>query len=165
MSLTLLKTLTAEGFVSPCYKWEKNGELKVFWVSDYDNDADGLNGNPDNDPAWQGQTSLKLRGQSLDSYKVPGMVVPGWLPHAVGPIVLGCKGRITDLRTNNKVDVVVYDTGPTTKNGEGSTRAAQLLGINSNPNNGGIDEPVILFECWPGIAALVDGIQYDLQPS
>lgn len=163
--LTLLKTLTGEGFVSPCYKWEKNGELKVFWVSDYDNDADGDNNNPDNDPAWQGQTSLKLRGKSLDSYKVPGMVVPGWLPAAVRPIVLGCKGRITDLRTGNSTAVVVYDTGPSAKNGEGSTCAATRLLINSNPNTGGVDEPVILFECWPGIAALVDGIQYDLQKS
>lgn len=161
--LSLLRTLTGEGFVSPCYKWDKNGELKVFWVSDYDNDADGPNGNPDNDPAWQGQTSLKLRGESLDSYKVPGMVVPGWLPSSVGPIVLGCLGRITDLRTGFKVEVVVYDTGPSTKNGEGSTCAAKLLHIDPNPNNGGIDEPVILFECWPGIPALIRGIQYELQ--
>lgn len=165
MNLVKLKTVTGEGFASPIYKLDDNGKLKIFWVSDYDNDCDGPNGNPDNDPYWQSGTSLKLHGQSLDSYKVSGMVVPLGISHLFGPIVLGSLGRITDLRTMKSVWVVVYDEGPTNKNGEGSCKAAQLLEINSNPNNGGIDDPVILFECWPGKAALVDGIQYDLQKS
>lgn len=163
MSTQLLRTIQGEGFESKV--WYVPEEGKCFWIGDWDNDCDGPNGNPDKDKYWQPETSLRLRGQSIDSYKVPGIVVPLWLPAAVGPIVLGCLARVTDLRTMKQIYAVVYDKGPTNKVGEGSCRAAKLLGINPNPNNGGVDQNVILFECWPGKAALIEGIQYDLQKS
>lgn len=158
--MKLLKVINGEGFESRV--WERT-DSGIFFVGDFDNDADGGN-NPDNDPYWQPETSLKLHGKSIDAENVAGMVVPGWLPQAVKGIVLGCLGRVTNLANMKSYPCVVHDTGPLKKTGEGTPYLAKKLGINPNANSGGEDNPVILFECWPGIAALVDGIQYDLQP-
>ncbi len=93
------------------------------------------------------------------------MVVPGWLPAAVGPIVLGCMGRATNLANGLQAFCVVADTGPLKKTGEGSPALAELIGIDPNPNTGGEDTPTILWECWPGQAAIVNGVTYNLQKS
>lgn len=90
------------------------------------------------------------------------MVVPGWLPKSVGPIVLGCLGKVTNLKNGKSAMCVVHDTGPLKKTGEGTPFLARLLGI-SDKENGGEDFPVILYEIWPGTPAEVNGVKYDLQ--
>lgn len=135
----------------------------VTFVGDMDIDADGSGGNRDNDPYFQPETTLKYKGKSLNAYEVPFMVVPGPLVKGVRPIVMGSKGRIVDLKTGKFVDCVVADAGPSKKIGEASVAAAKALGINANPNHGGVDEQRILYIFWPGVPAVVNGVTYDLQ--
>lgn len=59
---------------------------------------------------------------------------------------------------------VVGDVGPRSKLGEASPAAAEAVGINGDPNTGGIDTPRVLFEIWPGVPAQVNGVIYQLQP-
>lgn len=157
--MRLLDTITGEGFESRVWERTKGG---IWFIGDADIDADGGN-NPDDDRFWQPETTLKLRGKSIDAESVAGMVVPGWLPHRVGPIVLGCIGRVTNLDTMQSYPCVVHDTGPLRKTGEITPFLAKQIGINPNSNHGGEDRPTLLYECWPGEAALISGIQYDLQ--
>lgn len=159
--MKLLRTITGEGYQSPV--WEADDE-HVFFIGNMDIDSDA-GSNPDGDKYWQAQTSLKLRGESINADKVKGCVVPGWLPAAVKGIVLGCICRITNLATGDKCIAVCHDTGPLNKDGEVTPPVARNLGVNPNAVNGGEDRPIFLYEIWPGVAALVDGIQYVLQPS
>lgn len=156
-----LGTVGAEGFQS--IVWEHQG--RVWFVADFDVDVDGSGGNPDHDPDFQPDTTLHFNGEAINPYVVSGIVVPGWLPASVGPIVLGCKARATNLSTMLSYDAVIHDTGPTTKDGEGTPYLSVKLGVNPNPNNGGEDNPIILYELWPGVPAVVAGVTYSLQPS
>lgn len=158
--MKLLGTATGENFESKVFE---TSDGKVFFVGDFDVDCDGSGGNPLHDPYFQADTTLHWQGKALNAETTPFMVVPGWLPKSVGPIVLGCLGRATNLATGIQVDCVVGDLGPLKKTGEGSPALAKLLGINPNPNTGGEDNPIILFECWPGKAATIDGMEFELQ--
>lgn len=138
---------------------------RVFFIADADIDCDGPNGNPDGDPDWQDSTSLKHNGQSINSYKVPGIVVPPGIIKGVKGIVLGCKARVTNNETGVSADAVVYDAGPSRKLGEISVELAKRLGINPSPINGGEDSyDAVTYELWPGVPAVVDGVEYSLQP-
>ncbi len=139
---------------------------RVWFIADCDIDCDGPNGNPDNDPYWQPETRYRYQGKSIDSYKVPGIVVPPAIIRAVSPIVMGCKARMTYFKTGLTTDAIVYDSGPTHKLGEGSVKAAENVGMNGNPNTGGEDDyNLVLFELWPGQTITIGGITYPLQPS
>lgn len=157
MSIKSLGTVHGEEFSSEVFERD---DKSVFFVADGDIDADGGE-NVNNDKYWQPTTSLKLKGQNIDALKVAGIVVPGWLPHSVRGIVLGCKARVTNLSTNVSYEGVVHDTGPLNKDGEMTPFMAEKLGLSGNSNTGGTDYPVLLYECWPGIAAP----GFDLQPS
>ncbi len=159
MNIKQLGIATSEGFESRVFY----AGGKVFNVGDFDIDFDG-GPKPAHDPSWQPETTLKFHGKSINAQEVPGMVVPGWLPKSVGPIVLGCQGKVTHLASGLWAWCVVHDTGPLRKTGEGTPELARRLGINDT-ENGGEDAPVILFECFPGKPATVDGITYDLQPA
>jgi len=151
----------AEGFKSTI--WEHEG--RVWFIADFDVDVDGSGGNPQNDPYFQPDTTLHHDGKAINPYEVCGIVVPSWLPKSVGPIVLGCKARCTNLKTMESRYAVVHDLGPTKKDGEGTPKLAEAISINSNPNVGGEDSPIILYELWPGIPATVDGVTFELQPA
>lgn len=155
-----LGTLGAEGFQSTIWL---NDDGRIFFVADADIDSDG-GSNPDHDPYWQADTTLHHNGKPIDAETVPGVVVPGWIPRSVGPIVMGCRARITNLRTMQSCDAVVHDLGPKTKDGELTPEAARRVGINPNSVTGGEERPVVLYECWPGVPAFVDGVTYSLQP-
>jgi len=88
----------------------------------------------------------------LDSEKVPFIVVPGRLVRAVQGVVLGCKARITDLRSAKIAWAVVGDIGPDNHLGEASMAAASALGIPNDPIKGGSSGP-FLYELWPGVPA------------
>lgn len=99
----------------------------------------------------------------VDAETVPFIVVPPQIVRGVAGIVLGCKARITDTRSGRSVDCVVGDTGPRSKDGEASVAAAKALGIPSSARTGGEDAPVFLYELWPGVPAVVNGVTYPLQ--
>lgn len=160
--LKKLRTVIGEGFES--IVWYDDVTNYGFFLCDLDIDSDGGE-NVDGDKYWQPETSLKFKGKSINALLVPGVVLPGWLPGAVKPIVLGCLSRLTNLQNMKQVNCVVHDTGPLTKIGEATPRAAQMIGINPNSVSGGEERPIILCQFWPGQPANVVGIQYDLQRS
>lgn len=131
------------------------------FLGDFDNDWDGS-------PRWkedkwgQAETTLRHEGKSIDSWKVPGIVLPPVVVKAVKEIVLGCYAEVTYRGLTQPA--VVFDLGPDFKLGEGSPQLAVRLGINPHHAIGGVDEQSVLYRFWPGRAAVVDGVKYDLQP-
>ncbi len=158
MNVKLLGSQTGEvGFTALI--WQNLSDGHSFFVSDMDEDNDGPGGSTAEDPDWMPETSLKPNGESVDSRKVAGVVVPTWFPKAVGPVVLGCQARVTNLATGQIEPAVVYDLGPTRKSGEGSNLLCKRIGA-----KGGENRPLFLFEIFPGVPAVVDGVTYALQP-
>lgn len=139
---------------------------KLFFVADLDVDCDGSGGNPDHDPYFHPDTSYHYQGEALNAYEVPFIVLPKSVINSVLPVVLGCRARITNLKTGQSTECVVGDVGPSKKLGEASPEACRRVGINGNPNTGGVDSyNGVLYEVWPGVPAVIDGITYPLQPS
>lgn len=99
----------------------------------------------------------------IDSETVPYIVVPPLIIQKTKGIVRGCMARAT--YNGLSVECGVFDKGPSRKIGEMSIAAARALGIPSSPRTGGIDQPKVLYELWPGIPASVNGQQYVLQPA
>lgn len=101
----------------------------------------------------------------VDSATVPFIVVPPAIIRGVAGIVLGCRAKITHERTGKTCEAVVADVGPSFKIGELSIAAAERIGIPSNARHGGESAFCVLYELWPGVAAVVDGVKFPLQPS
>lgn len=99
----------------------------------------------------------------VDAEKVPYVVVSPLIRNAAKGIVLGCKARISLY--GQAVDAVVADIGPRKKIGELSIAAAKAIGIPSSARAGGTDLRAVLYELWPGIPAVVNGVTYDLLPA
>lgn len=97
----------------------------------------------------------------VDSETVPYIVVPPIIIQKTKGIVRGCKASVSFGAVS--VICVVADKGPVNKVGELSIAAARALGIPSSPRNGGMDEPRLKYELWPGVAAKVNGKTYVLQ--
>ena len=77
----------------------------------------------------------------------------------VAPVVLGCQGRVTNLKTREWHWGVWGEVGPADKAGEAAIVMAQHLNPKVSANDG--DEAFIyLYECWPGVAAKVGDKQY-----
>jgi Fungal chitosanase of glycosyl hydrolase group 75 len=127
-------------------------------------DGDGV-GPSHGDPDWQNATSLKVNGQSLNADLVRYLVLPPALIKAVSPLVLGCMVRLTNVRLGLVFYGVVGDTSddrPSRALGEISIAYAAALGIPSSPTTGGTDQPVIAYEIWPGVPAMLSGVTYPL---
>jgi len=137
--------------------------LRLEWVAGMTIDCDGSGGNPDNDPYFQDDTSLHYEGEALNAYEVPFIVVPPAVVKAVAPIVMGCMAIVINLKKGLVAQAVVGDRGPTKKIGEASCECADRVGLNSDPNHGGTDEKIIRYIIFPGIPAVVDGVEYNLQ--
>src|SRR5262245_20971422 len=81
----------------------------------------------------------------------------------VKPVVLGCMGRVTNLKTREWHWGVWGEVGPQSKAGENAIVLAQHLNPKVSANDG--DESFIyLYECWPGVAAVVGEKHYKLIP-
>ena len=109
-------------------------------------DTDGV-GSSRGDRWHQNQTSMRLSGGgSLNADTTPYMVVPPQLAKQYG-----CKpGDLALVKYRGKVSPAVFgDVGPRRKLGEGSTRLAANLGINTDPNKGGIGGGVE-YQVFPG---------------
>jgi hypothetical protein len=82
----------------------------------------------------------------------------------VKPVVLGCMGRVTNLRTREWHWGVWGEVGPADKTGEAAIVLAQHLNPKVSANSGDSNR-VYLYECWPGVAAVVGTKQYKLKPA
>lgn len=127
-------------------------------------DGDG-SGASHGDPDFQPDTSLHERGMALNADTEKYFVVPPAILDGVKPVVLGCHGNAINVNTHMESDFVVGDVGPKRKLGEGSIALCKALGISDSPTTGGEEEHVIHVQIWPGVPAIVDGMQYDLEPS
>jgi len=114
---------------------------------------------------WYSQTTYGWKGRAIttrfvDATAVPYAVVnPIVRKKAVG-IVIGCRARITYKKKS--IDAVVADVSGPGDIGELSIAAAKQLGVPDSPRKGGVTKGV-LFEFWPGSAALLQGEIYELQ--
>lgn len=135
----------------------------VEWTADMDVDCDGIGGNPFHDPDFQPDTALHHDGKALWAERVPYVVVPPAVREHTNGVVLGSLCECWNIATDAYALAVVGDTGPTYKIGEGSPKLCELLGLDPNPNHGGCSDFRIKYRVHVGKAALIDGVQYELQ--
>ena len=155
-------------------------------------DTGGEDGHPvvqgSGDPcpgAFVSATSLHLPGKDgkplprsspfkyVDSATVPFVVVPPMLIRGVAGVVMGCRVVVTNTKNGKNVEAVVADGGPSNKLGEISLACAKAIGVpagegSTHPaNSGGVDADshIIHYRLFPGVAAMVNGVTYPLQPS
>ena len=129
----------------------------VFYESKFAIDGDGSGSNDEEDPHFQNDTSLHdTNNHALNSRRFPFIVLPlppsdtgTARPQQFG-IDLGDIG-IVFFKNGRSCGVIYGDLGPKRRIGEGSMFAAQALGINADPNIGGIDAT----EIPPGIIHIV----------
>ena len=144
---------------------------RCWMTADADIDCDGVDdaGSPNNiykDPYYQPDTSLHNNGQALNALTERYIVRPPAAIKGVSDIVIGCQARVHYLKTGLIKEGVVGDQGPQAKVGELSVAMADAIGMPSNPNTGGEENfGMVVYEWWPGKAAVVDGKSYKLQPS
>lgn len=135
---------------------------RVHYVSHAMIDGDGY-GPSHGDPDFQNDTTLHRNGSALNADLEPYFVVPPQVRELAKGIVLGCKGQITRISTAARTLAVPADIGPPKKIGEMSIAAARALGIPSSPLTGGSEAMDFLYEFWPGVPAVINGIEYPLQ--
>jgi len=135
----------------------------IRFMGNFDIDGDG-GPNIDHDPCWQPDTSLHHNGKPINSQTVPYVVIPLGILEKVGPIGLGCMCIITNTITKKSANAVLADLGPSRKDGEGSAELARRIGLSGNARTGGEDRRIILYEIHIGVPALIDGVEYKLQP-
>jgi hypothetical protein len=109
-------------------------------------DTDGV-GSSHGDRWHQNQTSMRLAGGgSLNADNTPYMVLPPQMAKQYGVK----PGDLALVKYHGRVSPAVFgDVGPRNKLGEGSTRLAANLGINTDPNKGGI-EGGVEYQVFPG---------------
>lgn len=143
---------------TPIWRREDNSHLAI---GGSDIDGDGIGGRVDGDKYWQPQTSYR---PSINSKLVRGFVVPEKYALSFPEKVIGCKARVTLIQKGLRLDFFVHDIGPDEKFGEMTIKGAEdFAACGSSPTNGGTIEPLFLYEWWPGVPGLVDGVPYLLQ--
>ena len=131
--------------------------------------------------AYISATSLHLPGKDgkplpnsspikyVDAATVPYVVVPKMIIRGVAGVVMGCRAIATNTRTGKSVEAVVADGGPHDKLGEISLACAIAIGVPAGEgathpaNAGGVDEHIIHYQLFPGVKAVVNGVEYPLQ--
>jgi hypothetical protein len=162
--MKLCITITSKGEFYTANVFRDDDDLlegkPAFWFfGDADVDVDG-SPNWQRDPYGQAETSLHFEGKPVNSDIVPGIVLPPEVIKLTPEIVLGC---FASVEYNGKHEpAVVFDVGPHNKLGELSACLAKRLGINDNPNTGGIDTQSVHYRFWPGVAAKIEGKQFVL---
>lgn len=137
----------------------------VFYQAAGTVDNDGSGGNPEGDKYHQDKTSYQPLGISLNAQTTPYIVVPALVVNRTKGIVMGCTGIATNTLNGKSVRCVCGDNSGDHL-GEVSVAAAKLLGLNPSPVSGGVSSHVILYEIFPGVAAIApNGSPYPLQPS
>jgi hypothetical protein len=129
-------------------------------------DDDGAGGNFWNDPDFQPDTTEHDRqGHALNAETFPYFVVPPQIRAAFKGVVIGCKGRITNILNGQSIDCLIGDIGPHTKLGELSSFAAKQLGLNPDGNCGGTEQLILKYEFWPDLPFTYDNVTYPLLPA
>ncbi|MEV6905611.1 glycoside hydrolase family 75 protein [Amycolatopsis sp. NPDC051071] len=119
----------------------------VFWKADMDIDCDGqptARCNENTDPWFQPDTAFpRSDGKALIADQTPYIVVPSvsstW---NFGNSGLKGAGSCAVIYNNKVLYTVIGDTGPNDIIGEASYATAKSLGINPDPENGGVDSGV-----------------------
>jgi hypothetical protein len=125
-----------------------------FWKADMDIDCDGVRTshcNENTDPWYQNQTSFETsKGKSFQADSTHYFVIPlpssrfSYSSNGIKP------GSVAAIIYNNKVVYAVFaDEGPSNIIGEASYATAKALGIDSNPESGGVDSGVT-YIVFPG---------------
>jgi N-acetylmuramoyl-L-alanine amidase len=153
--------------IEPVTIYEKDNGQYIRFISDLDICNDG-SGPSHGDPHHQSQTAYysggKGGGKYLNADVDKYIVIPPQVRSKIAPVVMGCKGRLTNLNLGVSEDGVVGEIGSDDKTGE----AAYCLSKIVNPSvtyNSGDKKLIYLYELWPGVPAVVDGFSYKLQPS
>ncbi len=137
----------------------------LFYEAKFAIDADGTAAAAGQDATGQDATTLRNKdGDSLNSDRYPFIVLPlnqqkdshGAIRRIAGRTVNEMGAQLGDLGVvlykNGKIVPVIYgDRGPAMKLGEGAMIVARALGIDDDPNRGGIDAK----EIPPGIVHVV----------
>jgi len=139
------------------------GGSYVAFISDLDICNDG-SGPPHGDPDYQPETAYYNGGKFLNADKDKYLVIPPQIRSGVPPVVMGCMGRVTNLRTSVSSQAVTGEIGPSDKTGEAAYCLAKVLNPKISHNSGDKNR-IYLYECWPGIPAVVDGKSYKLEPA
>ncbi|NIE63157.1 glycoside hydrolase family 75 protein [Burkholderia sp. Ax-1719] len=149
MSIVAGKVVCVHSWARSIVLLDTNNEPKIF--------PDGIIAST----TWYRNRELSASDPNsyVDAQTVPYIVVPPLIVTSTRGVVRGCLARVT--WNGQVVDCVVADLGPTNKIGELSIAAADALGIPSSPRNGGRNQPDVLYELWPGVAAP----GYELQPA
>jgi hypothetical protein len=125
-----------------------------FWKADMDIDCDGVSTshcNADTDPWYQDETSFETsKGRPFQADSTHYFVIPlpssrfSYSSNGISP------GSVAAIIYNNKVVYAVFaDEGPSNIIGEASYATASALGIDSNPETGGVDSGVT-YIVFPG---------------
>jgi hypothetical protein len=144
----------------------KDGSYANF-KSDLDICNDG-SGPAHGDPHHQSMTAYYSGGITGNKYlnadKDKYIVVPPQVRAKLPGVVMGCRGRVTNLKTMVVQEGVVGEIGPDNKSGETAYCLAKII----NPNieyNTGDKSRVYLYELWPGVPATDGNFTYKLQPA
>ena len=135
----------------------------VCWVADLDICNDGT-GPRHGDPHYQPKTAYYNGGKFMNADIDRYIVVPPQIRKKCKRVVLGCKGRLTNLVSGACSDAVAGEVGPKAEFGEASYCLAKAV----NPkisHNCGDDSHVYFYELWPGIPAKVGNKTYKLEPA
>lgn len=135
----------------------------VAFISDLDICNDG-SGPSHGDPSYQSQTAYYNGGKFLNADQDKYLVIPPQIRKAVPHAVMGCMGRVTNLRTSVSSYAVTGEIGPDNKTGEAAYCLAKILNPKITHNTGDTNR-IYLYELWPGIPAVVDGKTYKLEPA
>jgi hypothetical protein len=133
----------------------------IYFISDLDicNDGSG----PDyDDPHHQSQTAYYNGGKFLNADKDKYIVVPPQVRKMVGPVVMGCQGKLTNLSNDVSHAAVTGEIGPDYTTGEAAYCLAKIVNP-SISHNSGDKKRVYMYELWPGVPAVVDGKTYKLE--
>jgi hypothetical protein len=103
-------------------------------------------------------------GQYLNADVDRYIVIPPQIRSMVPGVVMGCRGRVTNLKTKVMKEGVIGDIGPDDKTGETAYCLAKLLNPMVEYNSGDLDYEY-LYEIWPDVPATIDGFTYKLQPA
>lgn len=137
-----------------------NDQSYMIFLGDLDVCTDGT-GPSHGDDYHLSQTAYS---PSLNADKDYYIVLQPNMRTGVVPVVLGCMGRVTNLKTREWHWGVWGEVGPKSKAGECAIVLAQHLNPTVSANVGD-SERQYLYECWPGVAAKVGDKQYKLLPA
>jgi hypothetical protein len=147
--------------------YEKDSGQYIRFISNLDVCNDGC-GPSHGDPYHKSMTAYYSGGCTGDKYLNADcdkyIVIPPQIRQMVAPVVMGCRARVTNLRTGDLCEGMIGEIGPDDKTGETAYIVAKTINHAVTYNSGDL-KLNYLYEFWPGVVAVVDGFEYKLQPA